>query len=398
MSTLFVVLGLLLLGERIWKHVLVARFFRRPVPPDPPRVRRISILQPVVGGDPHLERVLERSLLARSRHERETLWLLDEDDARAIALCRALAARHPTVQARLILLPPPPDRASPKMFKLLAGAEQATGDVVCVLDDDTVLPDDAFELCLAYLDRPGVGLAFGLPYYESFDNLWSSLVACFVNRNALPTYLPYTYLVAPFTINGMFYVMERSTYDAIGGFRGLEAWATDDFAVAQHVRAHGLRLAQTPLRHPIRTYVDGPRHYLRLLQRWFVFPRETLYRGLEWRELLVVYFLAFAPAVGPLVFLAGAIVAPSPALWVVFALYALHDLLLFSHMNASYLARATPWRWLPLVLLADLLLPFQVLCALFAPQRVNWRGNVMQIHKGGSFHYVRRAQRGEGAG
>lgn len=397
MSLVFVLLGIALVVERLAKHALVVRFFARPPRPDTSTAKRISVLQPVVGGDPHLESVLERSLRARSRFERETLWLLDADDARAIELCRGIAARHPELRIELLVLPPPPERASPKMWKLLAGAERATGDVLCVLDDDTALTDGAFERVLPYLDDPGVGLAFGLPYYESFDNLWSSLVACFVNRNSLTTYVPHTFFVEPFTINGMFYVLKRSTYDAIGGFAGLEAWATDDFAVAQHVRKHGWELAQTELCHPIRTHVRSAAQYGRLLQRWFVFPRETLYRGLRARELAVVYLFAFAPAVGPLVFLAGALAAPSVALAWVFAAYVLHDLVLVAHLNATRLARATPVRWFPLVIAADLLLPFQVLFALVAPQRVNWRGNVMRIHRGGTFEYLRRADHREGA-
>ena len=398
MSLVFVVFGALLVLERVLKQLLVLRFFRRPPPQESLEPRLVSVLQPVVSGDSGLEAVLERSLLSRSRFTRETLWLADEDDPAAIALCTGLAARHPTANARVLRLPPPPEGASPKMFKLLAGARAARGDVLCVLDDDTVLPDGAFELCLPYLAQPGVGLAFGLPYYESFEGLWSSLVACFVNRNALPTYLPHTAWIEPFTINGMFYVLERSTYDAIGGFEGLERWATDDFAVAQHVRAHGLKLAQTPLLHPIRTHVAGPRHYLRLLQRWFVFPRETLYRGLAWRELAVVYGLAFAPAVGPLVFLAGFVLAPSTALALVLALYVLHDLLFVAQMNVRWQRRAMPWSRLPLVLLTDFLLPFQVLFALLAPQRIDWRGNLMRIHRGGTFEYLRRAEHGGEAG
>ena len=393
----FVVLGALLVVERVVKQILVARFFRRPPPPAGPEPELVSILQPVVSGDPALAAVLERSLRARSRFARETLWLADEDDPAAIALCTELAARHPAANARVLRLPAPPEGASPKMFKLLAGARAAKGDVLCVLDDDTALPDDAFELCLPYLAQPGVGLAFGLPYYESFGGFWSSLVACFVNRNALPTYVPHVAWVDPFTINGMFYVLTRSTYDALGGFEGLERWAADDFAVAQHVRKYGLKLAQTPLLHPIRTHVAGPRHYLRLLQRWFVFPRETLYRGLAWRELAVVYGLAFAPAVGPLVFLAGFALAPSAALALVFALYVLHDVVFVAQMNARWQRRAMPWSRLPLVLVADFLLPFQVLFALLAPQRIDWRGNLMRIHRGGTFEYLRRAEHGGAA-
>ena len=393
MSTVLVVCGLLLVLERLWKHALVVRFFRGRTAPHAAPPRHVSILQPVVSGDPHLESVLERTLVARCRHAREILWLVDDDDTAALELCRALAARHPEVATKIVVTPRPPERASPKMFKLVTAAPRARGDVLCVLDDDTALPDDAFDECLERLAEPGVGLAFGLPYYTSFENAWSSLVACFVNRNALPTYVPYTYWIEPFTINGMFYVLERATYERIGGFAGLEVYATDDFAVAKHVRTHGLRLAQTRVRHAIRTHVAGPRPYARLLQRWFVFPRETLYRGLAWRELAVVYGLAFAPAVAPLVLAAGLACAPSAALASVCALYLAADLACFAHQDRAFLGGPTPLRAYPLVLLSGLLLPFQILVALVLPQRVNWRGNIMEIHRGGTFDYVRR--RGE---
>ena len=87
-------------------------------------------------------------------------------------------------------MPPPGERDNPKMVKLIEGARLATGDVFCVLDDDTVLPDGGLEQCLPYVDDPGVGLAFGLPYYVNFSNLWSSLVSYFVDSHSLLTYMP----------------------------------------------------------------------------------------------------------------------------------------------------------------------------------------------------------------
>jgi len=37
-----------------------------------------------------------------------------------------------------------------------------------------------------------------------------------------------------------------------------------------------------------------------------------------------------------------------------------------------------------------LLLPLQIAAAILLPQRVNWRGHIMQIERGGGFHYLRR--------
>ncbi|MFN8477910.1 MAG: glycosyltransferase [Kouleothrix sp.] len=86
----------------------------------------------------------------------------------------------------------------------------AQGDVLCVLDDDTRSPDGAFE-CAALPGQPCAGLVFGLPFYTSFGTFWSRLVAYFVNSNSLLTYVPYTMLRAPITINGMFYALRRRT-------------------------------------------------------------------------------------------------------------------------------------------------------------------------------------------
>jgi ceramide glucosyltransferase len=389
MTYVLLALAGLYLAEKAWKHWLIVRFFRRPVPPDAEGPRLISVLQPVVTGDPHLSACLEANLRLKCRWPLEHLYLIDEDDPAARPLCEELIARHPGREARILATPPPPDRVSPKTFKLMAAVPEARGDVLCVLDDDTVLTDGAFETCLPYL-APDAGLAFGLPYYVSFDNLWSGLVAGFVNSHSLLTYVPAAVLAEPVTINGMFYVFRRAAYDATGGFAGVRDILADDFAVALHFRRHGLRLAQTPVRHPIRTHVSGPRAYLRLLHRWFVFPRETLMKGLPWRTLLLVYGLTLPMMLIPLLLLAGLCAWPSwQAAAAVGVCFAAH-FLSFAHCNVRYLRRATPWRWSWLVPLLQVLLPLQILAAFLLPQRVNWRGNVCRIEKGGGFRYERR--------
>lgn len=152
------------------------------------------------------------------------------------------------------------------MARLIAGKEVARGEIVCVLDDDTMVPDEGLEQCLPFLDQPGVGLASGLSYYVNFSDPWSSMMAAF--GNSLLTYIPYTMLTRTFTINGMFSVLRRSVLAEVGGFEAIREIFADDFAVAQLLRAHGYRLAQTPLLHAISTQATGARHYLSLIQRW----------------------------------------------------------------------------------------------------------------------------------
>lgn len=388
MNLIFILLILLIFSERIIKHILVIRFFRKSTPFEKTPVSLVSILQPILSGDPSMPAGLEQNLTLRTRYPLEFLWLVDEDDLEAQKICRSLLELHPEKNARLILLPPPETRQNPKMVKLIAGARLALGDVLCVLDDDTRLPDHGLETCLPHLDLPGVGLAFGLPYYVSFTNFWSQLVAYFVNSQSLMNYIPYAMLTQPVTINGMFYALRRSVLEKIGGFAGLENILTDDFAVAQRLRQHGYRLAQTPLRHGISTWVSSPRSYFNLIQRWFIFPRESMLRHLKGHERLIFYSLVMLPVCLP--WLALAILILAPALWPVTLLYFVYSYLIFAHFNLAYLNRASPWAHSYWVTFISLLLPLQILIALLAPQRILWRGHLMQAESGGGFQFIRR--------
>lgn len=389
MNIIFMGIALVLLFERAWKHWMVMRFFHRP-PPLQIDVTLISIIQPILSGDPDLPACLEHNLRATSSIPREFLWLVDTDDLAGQNICQMLIARNPAATVRLVLCAPPAPRENPKMIKLQIGARLAQGDMLCVLDDDTRLPDGAFERALPYLGQPGAGLVFGLPFYTSFGTFWSRLVAYFVNSNSLLTYVPYTMLRAPITINGMFYALRRRTFDALGGFDGLEQTLADDFAVAQRVRAHGLRLVQTPLCHGVGTTVRDARHYTSLIQRWFIFPRESLMRHLHGTDLAVLYALALLPVFFP--WLALLLVALQPNAWTLGAAlgYFAYSYVLFAWFNLRYFGGAAPWRFSWLVPLIQLTFPLQLLAALLAPQRIRWRGHEMEVERGGTFRFVRR--------
>lgn len=384
-----VLLAIVYLLERLLKSVAVLHFFSTPDKPLKDKPESISILQPILSGDPHLEQSLQHNLALADAWKVEFLWLIDDDDREAEQVCQRLRARHPQVTIRIIALARGAVDESPKMLKLQHGLSLATGEVICVLDDDTQLPQEDFGLCLVPLKDPGVGLAFGLPYYVAFRTWPSSFVSCFVNANSLLTYVPYTYLTDPFTINGMFYVTKRERLQEVGDFDGLEKILADDFAVAKRFRQHGLRLVQTPLRHSIYTHVDSWRGYFRLLRRWFVFPRETIMRDLKFAELSVAYALAMVPTLIPLLLLVLALVGQSIVAWGALTLVIVTNLVVCVGLNRRYLYGATPVSRYGLFPLIQLLIPLQLLIAVIMPQKISWRGHVMQVEPGGTFRIVR---------
>ena len=385
--------GLILLLERLAKWWLVVRFFARPQPQQPPTGARISILQPILSGDPTMPACLAHNvaLLARLAPDAvEFHWLVDESDRAGQTICRAIMARYPQMAIRLTLLPPAPQGHNPKTVKLIAALPLTTGDVICVLDDDTLLPQSGFADALPYLALDRAGLVFGLPYQVDFSNLWSRLVALFVNSSSLLTYIPYLVLREPLTINGMFYLLRRTVLDELGGFTGLEPILADDFAIAQRVRTHGYRLVQSPLRHAVSNHVATGGAYWRLLTRWLTFPRESLLRHLAWHELAVLYGNTLLPTLAPLLLLLGGLI--DPTWWWVAGGYLLLNYLIFLALNRRYLGSATPLHWSWLLPVTQLLLPLQLLTAFLLPARINWRGHVMQVARGGSFRYVRRRE------
>ena len=390
MNIIYFAIALLFLAERIWKYAMVEKFFQQLTPPNKAKDESISILQPILSGDPTLWTCLDRNLQMKTSYQLEFIWLLDESDRIGLEGCQKLITAYPNCRIRLISLPPPPDGISPKTFKLICGLQSATGNIIVVLDDDTILPDNGLEKCIPYLDKPQIGLAFGLPYYINFSNFWSSLVSCFVNGNSLLTYIPYTFLIQPFTINGMFYAIKRDVLERVGGFSGLETAICDDYAIAKRFRSQGYQLAQTPLRHGINTQVDTASHYFNIINRWFIFPQASIMRSASLGELSLFYSLVLFPNFFPLIIVVFLFLFPGGyAVAIALAYFSFNAYMIFQ-FNRKYLNDATPPSKIIWILLSQILLPFQILGSLLSPRQINWRGHIMEIDSKGGFKFVRR--------
>ena len=388
-QTICVILALTYLIERLAKYAAVLAFFRRQPPQSSWHPSQISVLQPILSGDPTLSQTLAHNLQLAEKWPLEFIWLIDDDDPAAMETCRQLIREHPSVSIQLVCVPRGSECQSPKMLKLQHGAKLAAGDVIAVLDDDTMLPADGLDECLSHLDDPEVGLVFGLPYYVAFATWPSACVSCFVNSNSLMTYIPYTYLTAPFTINGMFYMMRCQRLRDVGGFEGLENILADDFAVARRFSSKGYRLAQSRLRHGIYTHVATLQGYFRLLRRWLVFPRETIMRDLSWYDLTVVGTMALVPCLLPVTLLGLVAWTPTPLSGGLLLACVTLNLAIFLHLNARYLYAATPAGRAWLVPVLQFAIPVQLIIALLLPQRIIWRGHIIQVARGGTFRILR---------
>ena len=251
----------------------------------------LTIVQPILSGDPLLESRLSANLGALP--DQSFLWLIDDDDPEARRITAALAAAHPDVDLRVEICPPCPDAINPKLWKLRRAAEIAQSPHFCVLDDDTTLPASSAADLAAAADSHTV--ATGMPCYSDDGNLPSGLLAQFVNNNSAFTYLGTSRLLRPFTLNGMGYVMRREELAEIENFEPILHELTDDLALATLILRQGGRIRQSaaPLR--VRTGVRSLAQYFQLMHRWHVFTLLLLRRQSLPVQMLIIVLHGLPP-------------------------------------------------------------------------------------------------------
>lgn len=367
------ILPMIFLSWQVCRYLLVEHFFFSHKQNDS-RVRKsVSILQPILSGDSTLWSCLARNLNAQTFQNIEWIWLVDKNDTEAIQGCRKLKRTFASKDIHIIICPLAPPTVNPKTFKLIIGTQQAQGEVISVLDDDTILPNFGIDEAISYLDDEKAGLVFGLPYYENHSTIWSFLVSSLVNSHNLLTYIPYTYFAPPLTINGMFYVIEKKKFQKMKGFEGLETQLCDDYAVAQRVIEHNFTLIQSPVRHSISTQINSFTHFHRLLLRWFTFPQVSIFPTLRFREILIFFLSIGAP-----LFFTSILTILS----VIFPIFIIPTLIyiggysvLLSLLNIRYLQGTG---YLGGMLLMQLITPVYAVGSLFSKRVIFWRGKLIK--------------------
>jgi ceramide glucosyltransferase len=381
------ILALLYSADRILRLLALRDFCRRPPPPAPTEWPALTLIQPVTRAGHDLRRALASRVGLDYPGPQQHLLVCDEGDLDCQALVRALIAANPAWPAELICVPPDVGVVASKLAKIRAALPQATGALLLFVDDDIRLPPDALRVLLPYLWLPGVGAAFGLARYEAWETAWSSLMSLFVNASALPSYVPLSYLTAPYTITGHCFALRRDVFERAGGFAGMAGRLDDDHELARRVRALGLGCAQTPLIYGVENRLATARAYHAQLRRWFSIPRLTMLPALSPRERRLTMLAALGNLLPPLAALLALIRRrPSSALAAICCLILF--LACYALIDRAYLGRATPLRRWPLLLITALLTPLHILALSLGGDVFEWRGQRIRLFVGGRFEVI----------
>jgi ceramide glucosyltransferase len=355
----------------------------------------VTVVQPILSGDPALEDVL-RGTLQRTPLWARFLWLVDELDTVGREITARLSAFDPRVTVRLC--PPSGPDENPKTKKLALALPEVSTTIFAVLDDDTVIGEANLVAALIALGVPGWGpaasesanradLYTGLPSYDVLPGVANGLLAHFVNDNSSFTYLALQRWFGPLSINGMFYVARTAALRELDAFERIRGELCDDYALARFVRGQGWRIHQGATALALRTSLDGMDAYRAQMHRWFVFARVLLRDQPLARRLCLATFLGAPPVLLALVVL-GAFSGRVGAEVGVAVVVARH-LVLGAVQRRVLRSRPGPLppRSLALSLASELPLPLHWLHAALVPT-IRWRSRLIRVERDGRYKQV----------
>lgn len=371
-------LAILYLSILLFKSVSAERYKRnfKPVTGNV-NLKDVAILQPILSGDPSLNRTLEANL--HNFPESKFYWLIDNEDAVAHDIVDELILRFANVNIVKRSYEEAPEKINPKLFKLNHALQECMSDYCVVLDDDTILSRQSLEVLVGELCNAEIST--GLPQYDNGTNFSSALLACFVNNNATLTYLSTLNLMDPITLNGMCYAFHRKTFEKLGGFRPVLDHLTDDLAVAQHVIGKGGKIRQTPFVQIVQTHLSGTGAYFRQMHRWNVFA-SLLLKKQPTRMQAVILALNGIP---PLLLIAALILTGVFPSWPTIASLAV--VLLVRHiLIARYSGQAGVFSpsFFFTSLLSECLQPVHYVHALLC-KKIKWRSRTYRVYDSNHF-------------
>jgi ceramide glucosyltransferase len=226
---LFHLLGAILLGVR--------RLLPRPAAdPAPP----ITVLKPLAGTLPGLERDLESFLIQTHPKTQVLFGVATEDDpARAVAL--ELIRRHPARDASVVVGGQPlgPNRKAANLHYMLAHAKH---DLLLVSDDDVVAPPDHLSRLAGELSDPRTGLVT-TPYFVRPSTLPLALHSLTMATEFFPGVALAGALGGGLSFAlGASSLVRRAMLEEIGGFKGLVDFLADDYLLGARGRQKGWRI------------------------------------------------------------------------------------------------------------------------------------------------------------
>jgi ceramide glucosyltransferase len=342
-------------------------YLRRPAR-RPTRFPKVSLLKPLCGADPGLQKNLESFLDQDYPNYEILLGVRDAKDG-AFELARQFAKSHPD-RVRLHLQQGEPG-LNPKVNQLVTLAAKADGEIFVISDSNVRVPRGYLSDLVAPLEDPEVGMVTSPIGGQAGEKLGGQLDALHLNTFITPAVAGMRAALRQQLFIGKSMAMRREDVAALGGFRAFGSLLAEDHALGRAMLKAGLKAQWARL--PIANHTNlTVKQFVDRYARWYLLQRKITGLG------FVGQFLMF-----PLLLSAAAALSATgrPEVLALCAAIALTRLAL-----DLFAVRAISHRWptrLELALLpAKESLVFAGFAKAWFDDEVAWRGNHFRVDRG----------------
>jgi ceramide glucosyltransferase len=200
----------------------------------------VSVLKPVRGLEPFLERNLESFFLQDYPDFELVFGARDEGDP-AIEIIRSLATKYPSVRVRVVLSGEPL-YANAKVYVMEQMVEVASASYLVITDSDVCVGKDCIRRVVSPLLDPDVGVVTCLYRGVAAGGFWSQLEAL-----GMSVEMPSGVLVADM-LEGMDFALgptmatRKDILEMLGGMHTMGDYCADDFILGNSAHAAGKRV------------------------------------------------------------------------------------------------------------------------------------------------------------
>ena len=240
---------------------------------DPSKLPGISILKPLHGIEVQLERNLESFFKQDYAGDFEIIFAVDRADDAARPIAEKVRAKYPRIASKILITgdsiwPNPPAHSFSRM------AEVAKNDLLVTSDSDVeVDPAYLAEIAPVFHD-PNVGMSTCVYRGLNRGGIWSALDASGMSVEMTAGVLVANLLEGMKFGLGPTIAVRRKALDAIGGFKALGHYFSNDFVIGNMIAAQGFRVVLS--RHVI-SHVVPPMSFRRMWQRQVRWATGTKY-------------------------------------------------------------------------------------------------------------------------
>ena len=356
---------------------------------------KYTIVQPILSGDPRLEKDLTANL--KNTTYMKFIWLVDKSDKIAIQTAeKILKNKNYSNRIEIYYLDDVPQEVNPKIFKLEQVVDKIKTEYTIILDDDSVIDRKRLDELSIYEKDKTEWIATGIPFNYNIRGFYSKLISAFINSNSIFSYFSLSFLKENKTINGMFYILRTDILKKYSAFENIKYWLCDDLALATHLLSKDVKIIQSTIFCNVRNTVPSFKRYILLMKRWLLFSNVYMKNAFSIKFLFIILlptllptvllFLSFYLGINYLVMVLNLFIGKV-------ALFHIIRLFIYQGVREEKISKKSDFivfssqtKELLYELLSEFLLPFMLIYTLLTPPVILWRNKKIRV-KDGKIHY-----------